>query len=138
MIGQLSQLDATSRLMLAWFVLACLDVLSGWLAASITRTVSSRVSWRGVMRKALTAVVLVVIGIVNVVAPAPLDGFPLLIPALVGFIGSEVISIFENARRCGISVPGVTARLEGDPNVTGAVRPVGRGPDLSGSQRQSP
>lgn len=131
----LPQLDATAKLALAWLALAMLDVLTGWLAAAITRTVSSRVSWRGVMRKALTAIVLVVVAIVNAVAPSPLDNFPLLIPALVGFIGGEVFSIFENAKRAGITIPGITTRLEGGGNVSGTIRDPGRAADLPSGQR---
>lgn len=135
---QLPGLDATSKLAAAWFALAILDVLTGWLVAFITRTVSSRVSWRGVMRKVLTAIVLVVVGIVNAIAPAPLDGFPLLVPALIGLIGSETISILENAKRAGVTIPGLTTRLEAGASVSRTVRDPGNPADLSGGQRQSP
>lgn len=98
-------LPLEAKLLAALVTLQILDVVTGWLAAYLTGTVNSRLSWSGVSRKALTICVVLVVGVVNAIAPSPLSEFPLLVPALIGYIGSEAISIFENVRRTGVPLP---------------------------------
>lgn len=100
-----------ARLAAALLVMMMLDVLTGWLAAASTGTVSSRASWAGVTRKLLTVVVVLVVAIVNAVAPSPLDDFPLLLPCLIGYLGTEVYSILENVKRAGVPLPSPLDRL---------------------------
>lgn len=97
-------------LTLTLVVLMALDLLTGWAAAFVTGTTSSRVSWAGVTRKALTVAVVLVVGIVNVIAPSPLDQWPLLAPTLVGYVVSEVFSILENCKRAGVPLPSALER----------------------------
>lgn len=101
----LALLPSEGTLVAALVVLMMLDVLTGWGAAYITGTISSAASWRGVTRKLMTLAVVLVVGLVNLVAPSPLASFPLLLPALIGYIGGEVYSILENVKRAGVPLP---------------------------------
>lgn len=83
-------------------VLMALDILTGVLAAYVTRSLSSDVSFRGVARK---GIVLIVVGAAAVVQePA---GIPLA-DAVAGFyLAHEAISLLENTARAGLPVPAV-------------------------------
>lgn len=104
-MNALSQLSAQHQLMLVLLALQFVDVATGWLCAYVRGVVSSSANWRGVSRKLLTVSVLIVIALVSSVAPSPLDGFPLLTPALIGYIAGECYSILENVQKAGITLP---------------------------------
>lgn len=77
-----------------------LDILSGMLAAFITQQLSSRVTFRGMAKKAF---VLVLVGAAAWVEPAA--GVPLA-SAVAGFyVVYELMSILENAAVAGLPVP---------------------------------
>lgn len=79
-----------------------LDILSGVLAAYITNTLDSRVSFRGMAKKALA---LVLVGVAAWIEPAV--GIPLA-SAVAGFYTvHELLSILENATIAGLPVPDV-------------------------------
>ena len=79
-----------------------LDILSGILAAYIAQKWSSRVTFRGMAKK---AVVLVLVGAAAWLEPA--IGVPLA-SAVAGFyVVHELMSILENAAIAGLPVPDV-------------------------------
>ncbi len=86
-------------LLLAFMVL---DVISGTLAAFVTRQLSSSVSWAGGAKKALTIIIVTA----GYLAESLLD-----IPAgrltAMFFAVTEALSILENATRAGIPIPEV-------------------------------
>lgn len=79
-----------------------LDILSGILAAYIMSSLDSRVSFRGMAKKALA---LVLVGAAAWIEPAV--GVPLA-SAVAGFyVVHELMSILENAAAAGLPVPDV-------------------------------
>jgi toxin secretion/phage lysis holin len=86
----------------AMVVLTMLDYVSGMGKAFVNRSLSSQVGYRGAVRKGL-AFVLVAAGWVahkKLGVPVPLDQI------VAGFFcGSELISIVENCKQAGLSVP---------------------------------
>lgn len=84
----------------ALIVVMVLDVLSGTIAAIGTRTLSSNVSWKGMMRKAGTWVV---VGLAHVVEG--IVGVPVVMLIVLGFVAGEGLSILENCGRLGILPP---------------------------------
>lgn len=79
-----------------------LDIAAGVLAAYIAQELSSRVSFRGMAKKAM---VLVLVGAASWVEPAV--GVPLA-SAVAGFyIVHELMSLLENAAAAGLPVPDV-------------------------------
>jgi toxin secretion/phage lysis holin len=77
-----------------------LDITSGVLAAYITNSLDSRVSFRGMAKKALA---LVLVGVAAWIEPAV--GIPLA-SAVAGFYTvHELLSILENAAIAGLPVP---------------------------------
>jgi len=86
----------------AMTVLTLLDYVSGMGKAFVNRTLSSQTGYRGAVRKGL-AFVLVAAGWVahkKLGVPVPLDQI------VAGFFcGSELISIVENCKQAGLSVP---------------------------------
>lgn len=132
---ELASVPAVVWLTAGLICLMVLDLLSGWLAAVVTGTVSSRVSWVGVTRKGLTLCVILAVAVVNVLAPAPLNQFPLLLPVLLGYVVTETWSILENADRAG-ALPASVARLfRRAANESGTDAGSRAGADLAGRDR---
>jgi len=91
----------------ALFILIGLDIISGFLRAFITKSVSSDVSLRGMAKKSF---ILILVGLAGVIQRFLIAG-TLPVDLIVGTAGffcvTEIISILENASACGIAVPPV-------------------------------
>ena len=89
---------------LALLVLQALDVITGLMAGYITKTLDSRVSYVGLMRKAL--VLVAVAGSSYLGAALQLPSPELLPTAIAGFYSlHEGLSILENLVRSGVPLP---------------------------------
>ena len=84
-------------------ILMMVDFVSGLLAAFVSKTLSSTVSWAGIGRKALT---LLVIAGATLVEPL-VDGVPVSRLVTTFYLVSESLSILENAARAGVPIPQV-------------------------------
>lgn len=84
--------------------LMVLDVVSGLLAAFVKGTLSSKVSWRGMVRKVLT---LILVGMSDLIEPALGNGWDVSQLVVIFFIVSEGLSILENAAIAGVPIPPV-------------------------------
>lgn len=84
-------------------VLMVLDVTSGMLAAFVTKTLSSSVSWQGGAKKALTFVIVAT----AYLAEGFLEGVPTGKLTTFFFVVTEALSILENATRGGVPIPSV-------------------------------
>lgn len=78
-----------------------LDVAVGLCAAVITKSVSSTVSHRGMVRK---VIMLLLVGVGAVLDPYA-GGIPLSKMVAMCFLVTESISIIENAARAGVPIP---------------------------------
>lgn len=79
-----------------------LDILTGLAAAFGTKTLSSSVSWKGMMRKLATLMVVALAVLLEPIVPGNLALGTL---AAIGFIVSEALSVLENAGRLGVLPP---------------------------------
>lgn len=92
-------------------LLMSLDLVSGLMAAFVNGEVSSQVTWRGLVRKAMTVAVVLAVAAFEPVAGAFSPGVTLPVnvsPAAAvaaWFCAGELVSILENAKRAGISGP---------------------------------
>ena len=87
-----------------WSLIALmfLDVLMGLGAAFVTKTISSDVSYRGMVRKSLTLILVAATGILQQTWQTEVPLVSLVAGALCA---KELISIIENAIRAGIPIP---------------------------------
>lgn len=83
-------------------VLMALDVLSGLVAAYVTRSVSSDASWRGMAKK--TLILMIVAGSEIMDAAWRLD-VPIAAMVAGFYCVHEAISLMENAVRAGVPLP---------------------------------
>jgi len=82
-------------------VLITLDVVSGFLRAAIQQELSSKESWRGILKKAMIAVVVVVGAMVDRLLAVDLFRNALSI----FYCASEALSVLENVVGAGMPVP---------------------------------
>lgn len=96
-----------------------LDILTGIAAAIGTKTLSSNVSWKGMMKKLAT---LFVVALAVLLEPIVPGHFPLGTGAAMAFIVTEALSVLENAGRLGVLPPFLLRealqKLQQDPRVT--------------------
>jgi toxin secretion/phage lysis holin len=85
----------------ALLILVLLDWMSGICRACITKTLSSTISWRGMVRKVF---MLLLIGVCATLQPFA-GGLPLTELAALAFIVVETLSIVENAAVSGVPIP---------------------------------
>lgn len=90
-------------LVLTLFVFMVADILTGVAAAFITKTLSSDISYKGMTRKIVIWIVVAMSGFVGWVYPA----IPLLQLAAGCYCAMELLSVLENAKRCGVPIPDV-------------------------------
>ena len=81
--------------------LMLLDVVTGTLAAIVSGTLASNVSYRGHLRKGIILCILGASRLMEFIIP----GAPLLLFGSIGFCAYEVWSIIENAGRAGVPLP---------------------------------
>lgn len=89
-----------------------LDIISGIIAAVIERKLSSKIGYRGMMRKALCLIVVGVAAILEqglmLTLPESIRGdiaIPLAKLTAGFFFINETLSVLENARRSGVPLP---------------------------------
>lgn len=84
-------------------ILMLLDVISGICVAVLQQNLSSTISWRGMMKKVLT---LLVLGVAMTIQPFA-TGLPIPLGNGVAFcfICTEAISVLENAALAGVKLP---------------------------------
>lgn len=88
--------------MVGLLVFVVLDYITGVIAAYISKTLSSRVGFVGILKKLLFLCVVTVAHIID--KSAGLGG--VLRNAAVGFlVANEGLSILENCGRCGLPIP---------------------------------
>lgn len=80
-----------------------LDIATGIGAAVITKTLSSTVSFNGMIRKAMMLTLIAVGAVLDPFA----GGIPVSKLMSMCFLFTELISIIENAKRSGIPIPRV-------------------------------
>lgn len=85
-----------------------LDIVTGYAHAYMTGTVSSKVGWRGGVRKAGELVVIAVA--VQLDSMIPASGNMIRSGAILYYIAVEGTSVLENVRALGIPVPGMVTR----------------------------
>jgi toxin secretion/phage lysis holin len=91
----------TKPIIPALLILVILDWLSGVCRACITKSLSSSISWRGMVRKVF---MLLLIGVAAVLQPFA-GGLPLTELVALAFVVVESLSIVENAAASGIPIP---------------------------------
>lgn len=82
-------------------VLMVIDVIVGFCAAFITKTISSTICSRGMMKK---VIIIMLVGMCAAIEPYT-SGIPLSKLAAMAFIVFECTSIVENAARAGVPIP---------------------------------
>lgn len=108
-------------------VLMLIDILTAWVAASITGELNSMTNSNGYKKKALMLVVMVAFVVVDILVGSGLTHFGLqsfefmgvnitalplfTLTVLVWQNTGEVISILENLNRAGVSMPGWINRI---------------------------
>lgn len=79
-----------------------LDIVSGALAAFVTKTLNSKVGWTGLFKKVGTLVLVTVAAILDPLLDA---GGIVSKWTVLGFVAVEALSILENCGRMGIITP---------------------------------
>ena len=84
-------------------VLMTLDILSGVTAAIVTKTVCSDISFRGIGKKVMVLLLVIMAGILS---PLVADGsLPLGQAVALFYCINEAISVTENAGKAGVPLP---------------------------------
>jgi toxin secretion/phage lysis holin len=97
---------AEGQLLVILVALQSLDIVTGVVAAYRAGQLSSKVSWRGMARKALTLLAIATVAALQLVSPhLPLPSQALLMPVILWFIAAEVLSICENLALGGVVSP---------------------------------
>jgi len=90
--------------LIALVTLACMDYLTGWVAAWVGRRLSSEVGRRGIARK---VGMFVVVAVCNVIDQLGGLGEPILRTVVIWwYIGNEALSVVENLGEVGVPIPG--------------------------------
>ncbi len=93
---------AADQWLYALLALIVLDYLTGVIAAVISKELSSRVGFNGILKKLLFLVVVAVAHIIDTTVGA---GGTVRAMAIGFLIANEGISILENCGRCGLPIP---------------------------------
>ena len=89
----------------ALLVVMIADVVTGLIAASVEGSVSSHASMRGLAKKSMQMILVMLVAWLSANLRGYLgDGFPGADAVAGAFIVTELISILENAKRVGISL----------------------------------
>lgn len=83
-------------------VLVCIDYVTGMMAGYITKTLSSRVGFIGIMRKAAIFLMLSLAHHLDVILQT---GGLLMQGSIFFYLTNEALSILENMGRMGIPIP---------------------------------
>lgn len=88
-------------------ILMALDIASGIIVAIQMRKLSSEIAWKGVTRKAMILLLVVVAGVLERYAVGAVGTVPLQSVVAAFYCAGEAISIVENAALAGLPVPEV-------------------------------
>jgi toxin secretion/phage lysis holin len=114
LLAEFQAMALPAQLLIVLIIMQGLDVITGTLAGYHARTLSSKLSWRGLVRKALTLHAVAVAATLELVLPhLPVPGDLLIVPVIIGFIGSETLSNLENLARAGVISPTLFEFAEG-------------------------
>lgn len=81
----------------------CLDIVTGITKSIIKKTLSSSVSFTGLLKKVL---IVFVVGVANIIDVYVLDTGEVIRNTIIFFyITNELISVFENVVECGVPIP---------------------------------
>lgn len=89
-------------LLVALFVVIVLDYITGLIKAGITKTLSSEIGFKGLLKKML---ILLIIALAHLVDNCVGSGETWRNIAIVFYISNEGLSILENCVVCGLPVP---------------------------------
>jgi toxin secretion/phage lysis holin len=93
-------------LLISLVIAMCADVATGWAAAFINGAVSSKASTKGILKKAMTLIVVAtVMSFIPLLVLLPVDPITIVAPVMIWFIGTELLSIVENLARAGVVNP---------------------------------
>jgi toxin secretion/phage lysis holin len=113
--GLFANMPITLQILLAVMVL---DIVSGFIRAAMDKTISSAVAWRGILKKIMTLVVIMLVSAVQKVAVVQ---FPAVEVVAGFFLYYEAISLLENAAAAGVPIPEwlITALAQMNPDKNG-------------------
>ena len=94
--------DITRSLLLGLVILMALDYVTGMAAAWVSKSVSSEIGSRGLVKKGLILILLLSVHILERLAGIELH---LEATGAIGFAVNEVISVIENCARAGVWMP---------------------------------
>lgn len=90
-------------ILIALLIFMCLDIVTGITKSIIKKTLSSSVSFTGLLKKVL---IVFVVGVANIIDVYVLDTGEVIRNAVIFFyITNELISVFENVVECGVPIP---------------------------------
>ena len=94
-------------LIAALLLMQVLDIASGLFASVVLKRIDSEVSWRGMSKK---GIMWIVVGMVSAIEPflgISIGSIPISLSTIVTlfYIGTEGISIVENAGKCRVPIP---------------------------------
>ena len=93
-------------LLIAVLVLMAIDYVTGVASSFVLKTTSSKIGLRGIIKKCVMLLIIVVAHILDVYALGISDGGAALLPLVEFlFIANEGLSIIENAGKLGIKLP---------------------------------
>ena len=96
-------LGGLDGLLIALIIFMALDYVSGIMCAVLDKTLSSRVGFRGIFKKAL---ILIMVGIANIVDVHVVGTGSALRGAVICFyLSNEGLSLLENAAYIGLPIP---------------------------------
>ncbi len=108
-------LGGLDGMLIALIIFMVLDYVTGIMCAVLDKTLSSRVGFKGICKKAL---ILIMVGVANIVDVHVVGTGSALRGAVICFyMSNEALSLFENAAHIGLPIPeklkDVLAQLHG-------------------------
>lgn len=89
--------------LIALVVLMCVDLVTGICKGVVTKTLSSKISFTGLLKKVL---ILLLVGVANIIDVYLIkDGSMIRTAVLFFYIVNEGLSVLENTVACGLPVP---------------------------------
>lgn len=93
-------------LLIAVLVLMAIDYITGVASSFVLKTTNSKVGWKGIIKKVVMLLILIMAHILDVYALGLQNGGAALMPLVEFlFIANEGLSIIENAGKLGIKLP---------------------------------
>ena len=89
-------------LLIALFVVIVIDYITGLIKGAITKTLSSEIGFKGILKKML---ILIVVALAHLIDSCVGSGETWRNIAIVFYISNEGLSILENCVVCGLPVP---------------------------------